>query len=189
MAQTRPVVKMADIYRFLALSMRYPDPARMDGDYFDLLFFLLAELGWDEERAGLAVFSPPTAAVIEELRIEHTRLFINAVPHVPAPPYGSVYVGGGGCLYGGLAEKTRRFYRSCGYDLATASDLPDNLVHELQFLAFLQEEGREEEELQFLRELFRPWFGAFRDRVRREARHPFYRVLVGLIDFFTMEDD
>ena len=69
------------------------------------------------------------------------------------------------------------------------ADLPDHLVHELEFLALLAEEQDHAGEEEFLQKLFRPWFRKFHIRVTDGAHHPFYRVVVQLIDFFTKEED
>ncbi|MDH5298383.1 MAG: molecular chaperone TorD family protein [Desulfobulbaceae bacterium] len=189
MKDSAVTINMADIYRFLALSMHYPDPAWLNDEYFSLLSLFLDELGWQEERAAIEPLMTGTADALEALQVEHTRLFINAVPHVLAPPYGSIYLDSSGVFYGVSAEKTRSFYREKGCDLAVADDIPDSLVSELQFLAFLLQHGQEADEQLFLRQLFRPWFTRFRERVQQEARHPFYGVVVRMIDFFTMEDE
>ena len=179
---------MAEIYRFLAKSMRYPDSAWMQADYFSALDTFLAELGWDAEAQALRRSLSASAAGLESLQVEHTRLFVNAVPAVIAPPYGSVYLSGDGMLYGPSAEKTKLFYREQGYDLAGEADIPDHLSFELEFLALLAEEGKTREEELFLQQHFRPWFPKFQTRVLQEGRHPFYGLLVNLIDFFTREE-
>lgn len=181
---------LAEIYRFLAQSLRYPDPGWMQADYFSALDTLLAGLGWDAEAQALRQSLAASAGGLEPLQVEHTRLFVNAVPSVIAPPYGSVYLSADGMLYGPSAEKTKQFYREQGYDLAGEADIPDHLSFELEFLALLAEEGKaraREEEL-FLRQHFRPWFPKFQARVLQEGRHPFYGLLVNLIDFFTREE-
>lgn len=179
---------LAEIYRFLAQSMRYPNPAWMQADYFFALEDLLAGLGWDAEAESLRRSISAGADWLEPLQVEHTRLFVNAVPAVLAPPYGSVYLSSDGMLYGPSAEKVKLFYHQQGFDLAGEADIPDHLTFELEFLALLAEEGKSAEGELFLARHFRPWFPKFQARVVRETRHPFYRVLVNLIDFFTREE-
>ena len=62
-------------------------------------------------------------------------------------------------------------------------------VHELEFLSHLAAEGDQAGEQEFLEQLFRTWFPAFRDRVLQEARHSYYRMVINLIDFFTKEEE
>lgn len=169
--------------------MQYPDSNWLDDDFLSLFRTFLDELGWDEDRAALSFPHQLSPKDIELLQVDYTRLFINSVPHVLAPPYGSFYLAGGGILYGASAEKTRNFYRQQGFDLALAADIPDSLTNALQFLSFLHEQGRVDAELQFIRTLFRPWFCKFCAIVQKEASTPYYKAVVKMIDFFTMEDE
>ncbi|MCK5193296.1 MAG: molecular chaperone TorD family protein, partial [Desulfobulbaceae bacterium] len=114
------------------------------------------------------------------------RLFINAVPHVLAPPYASVYAHIDGTLYGPIAEKTKDFYREKGYALSQ-EDIPDYIVYELEFLAILVEQDEDGYET-FLDTLFYPWFSKFEEKVLHETEHPFFIIIVKLIDFFTREE-
>ncbi len=181
-------ISMAEIYRFLAQSMRYPSSEWMQDDYFSVLETFLTELGWETEAQSLRQSISKDADRLEPLQVEHTRLFVNAIPSVIAPPYGSVYLSADGMLYGPSAEKAKAFYREQGFDLAGEADIPDHITFELEFLALLAEEGKEKEEELFLQKHFRPWFPKFQARVLQEGRHPFYGVLVNLIDFFTREE-
>ncbi|MDG4476832.1 TorD/DmsD family molecular chaperone [Thiovibrio frasassiensis] len=179
---------MAEIYRFLAQSMRYPTSDWMQADYFSILDAFLAELGWDDEAQALRQSISDKTDWLEPIQVEHTRLFVNAIPKVVAPPYGSVYLSDDGMLYGPSAEKAKAFYREQGFELVGESDIPDHINFELEFLALLAEEGKTQEEELFLQKHFRPWFPSFRARVLAEVRHPYYRVLVNLIDFFIREE-
>ncbi|HSR37254.1 MAG TPA: molecular chaperone TorD family protein [Desulfurivibrionaceae bacterium] len=179
---------LGDIYRFLARSMAFPEDAWLHGAYWQALFALLEGLGWQNEADELRCLTNEDASLLAPLQVEYTRLFINAIPHVVAPPYGSVYLSDDGMLYGNSAVLTKNFYREHGFDLPGEADIPDHLSLELEFLALLAEERHEEEVFLFLRDHFRPWFPAFQARVLAEVRHPFYRVLVNLIDFFTREE-
>lgn len=179
---------LAEIYRFLAQSMQYPSPDWMQTDYFSALDIFLAELGWDAEAQTLRQSISEDANWLEPLQVEHTRLFVNAIPAVIAPPYGSVYLSADGMLYGPSAEKAKAFYREQGFDLAGEADIPDHISFELEFLALLAGEGKRDAEERFLAQHFRPWFPKFQARVLQEGRHPFYGILVNLIDFFTREE-
>lgn len=180
---------LADIYRFLGRSLAYPDQAWLAEGQPAALAELLGELGWEAAIRELRSLPAAPAELLEALRIEHTRLFINAFPATVAPPYGSVHLPGGGMLNTAFTEKTRAVYRRHGFDLAGVADLADYLPLELEFLALLGEAGEEAASEEFLSECFRPWFGGFRDRVLAGAELPFYRIVVELIDFFTKEEE
>lgn len=181
-------INLAGIYRFLARSMAFPSASWLDDAYWTAFLALLDAVGWQDESDELRRQHVQGAALLESLQVEYTRLFVNAFPRVLAPPYGSVYLSDDGMLYGPSAVLTKQFYRERGFDLPGEADLPDHLTLELEFLAMLAAAGEEADEALFLRRHFRPWFPRFRARVLSEVHHPFYRVLVNLIDFFTREE-
>ncbi len=175
------------VYRFLAQCMQYPDSEWVNEDFFHVLYNLLGTLGGVDNAVELKKKIDQAKDPIEDLQVEYTRLFINGVPHVIAPPYGSVYMDKS--LQGTFSGNTLAFYRDKGFDMDENADLPDHLIHELEFLSLLALEEDLSGEEAFLTQLFRPWYKKFHPRVTEEAHHPFYIVVVQLIDFFTMEED
>ncbi len=189
MSETASSPLLAELFRFLARSLEFPRAAWLDRDYLVGLATLLEDLDWPEALAEVRAMPTDPAELLETLQIEHTGLFVNAVPAAVAPPYGSVYWRGEGMLNGASTAKTRDFYRHQGFDLTGGDGLADYLPLELEFMALLLESDRESEAEEFLAAHFRPWFGSFRDRVRQGAQLPFYRILIELIDFFTKEEE
>lgn len=177
---------IASLYRFFAQCMQYPDPSWMNDDFFKVFYNLLGSLDAIDEGIEIRRAIEQSSDPVEDLQIEYTRLFINGVPHVIAPPFASVYMDKS--LQGAFALKTLQFYRDKGYDMTESADLPDNLIHELEFLSLLAEEQDHAGEEEFLNTLFRPWFKHFCPRVAQETRHPYYRMVVTLIDSFTKEE-
>nr|WP_320050912.1 molecular chaperone TorD family protein [uncultured Desulfuromonas sp.] len=183
-------IRLAGLLEFFAQSMEYPDLSWLTQEHCQLLYSILEELGWNDELNDLG----NTDDLLSEqgltaLQVEYTRLFINAIPHVIAPPYGSIYTDSEGLLFGPSAERTKKFYHQQGFDLRGPNDIPDHLNHELRFLSLLLQDGKLCETEQFLTEFFRPWFCLFCTRVVDESRHPYYRVMMKLIHFFTKEDE
>lgn len=178
---------IAAIYRFCAQSMYYPEAAWLTDDYLKKLDGFLDALGGEEERAALLEACPGGRNCLEDLQIDYTRLFINGIPHTVAPPYGSVYLDR--TLRGRYSDEVLAFYRSLGYSFHKEGELPDHIVYQLEFLSFLAEDRNGEGEEEFLRRFFLPWFGIFADRVKEQAHHPFYRIIVTIIDFFTKEEE
>lgn len=178
---------IATIYRFCAQSMRYPSTDWFHEDYLKTLYGFLESLGGKEEIASLKGKISDAASALEPLQVEYTRMFITGIPHVAAPPYASVYQDKS--LKGKFSEQTAAFYLECGYSLTKHADLPDNIVHQLEFLSFLAEDGNQAAEEEFIQRFFLPWFPVFASRVRSEAAHPFYPVIVSIIDFFTKEEE
>lgn len=178
--------QIATLYRFCATSLHYPDPSWLTDEYLESLYLLLNTLEAEEQAQSLNQAIGSSKELLEPLQIEHTRLFINGVPHVAAPPYGSVYIDKS--LQGLHAERTLKFYLEHGYRLKDDADLPDHIVHQLEFLSLLAENDKGEAESEFLTTLFLPWFRVFRQKVTEESQHPFYPVIVQLIDFLTKEE-
>lgn len=178
---------IAAIYRFCAQSMQYPQPDWFTEKYLSSLYTLLDALGGETEKQRLVDTLAKSSDILEDLQVEYTRLFINGVPHVAAPPYGSVYLEK--TIRGKYSEEILSYYHALGYTLTENADLPDNLIHQLEFLSFLAEDNNREGEEEFLSRFFLPWFPVFVARVLEEAQHPFYRVIVRIIDFFTKEEE
>ncbi len=178
---------IASVYRFLSQCMQYPDAEWTNQDFFNVLYNLLGTLGGIDEGVEVRQAIEKSNDYIEDLQVEYTRLFINGVPHVVAPPYGSVYMDQS--LQGAFAGNTLAFYHTKGFAMEKDADLPDHLIHELEFLSLMAEENDIAGEDEFLKRFFRPWFEIFSSRVIKEAHHPYFRVIVMLIDFFTKEED
>ncbi len=134
--------------------------------------------------------------VHRELAVEYTRLFINAFPMVPCPPYESFYVNGG-LLAQRSAAKVLEIYAKVGYRLRDKfKDLPDHIAVELEFMSILHRmklKHERKEELNeikhlFLKEHLLKWAPSFCDNIERNAKLTFYKglsyILRGLL---TME--
>ncbi len=182
-----PYISLSDIFRFLAQSMRYPDETWFNDNFRQIFMTILGELQWQDQVIELETAWQTSEIFLEDVQVEHTRLFINAIPSVIAPPYASVYYKGDGTLYGAIAEQTKQFYREKGFELEETGDVPDHIVFELEFLALLAGEDQQGC-TDFLNTLFTPWFILFKSKVLEEAHHPYYKVVVQLIDFFTREE-
>ena len=187
MPDSHTTAQVAAIYRFCAQSMQYPQSDWFTPGYIDALQNLLAALKGDEELLQLRKMAAAGDDLLEELQVEYTRLFITGVPHVAAPPYGSVYLQK--TLRGKYSDEILAYYRACGYSLAPGAELPDHLVNQLEFLAALAAEGNRTAEEEFLRRFFLPWFQTFAAAVRAATAHPVYRIIIGIIDFFTKEEE
>jgi TorA maturation chaperone TorD len=184
------VQPLADVYGFLALCMRYPDPSFLTDEFLDVFEELLVSFALYDQQQEISSYrkSNDKKTFLDDLQVAYTRLFINAAPHLIAPPYGSFYLDGDRTLQGKSTEKTRDFYREYGYDVADRSEPADHIRFELEFLSALLKENQFEAENTFLTTIFRPWFTQFYNKVLEDKGHPFYRVSLQLIDFFTKED-
>ncbi len=180
---------ISNIYSILAQGMDYPDFRRLNGEYFTQLISILEDLGGETEAETVRqlINSSNSNNLIEELQVEYTRLFITHYPHTVAPPFGSVYMDH--ALQSKFTEKTASFYKIKNFSLVDSSIPPDHLVTELEFLALLTSTQDRDGEIQFLNDLFRPWFKRFQQQITSVPCHPYYRIMIQLIDFFTQEDE
>jgi TorA maturation chaperone TorD len=126
-----------------------------------------------------------------ELTREYTRLFINAFPRVPAPPYGSVYMEEGRIIHGKTTEDVLNFYRSAGFEPDfELKDLPDHISLEMEFLGILSaRESRSGSrganwpghlQREFLSRFVLPWVPTFCAQIMNNTISPFYKALGSL---------
>ena len=98
------------------------------------------------------------------LENEYVRLFINALPEVPCPPYGSVYLEG--TLMGVSTIQLSDIYRKYGL---IPEEMPDHIAVECEFLAWLSEKSRDSQEARldfdFLLHHLQEWICPFLTRV------------------------
>ncbi|RLM62931.1 cytoplasmic chaperone TorD family protein [Halorubrum sp. Atlit-8R] len=128
------------------------------------------------------VFGDLGSVDLKDLRTEHTRLFIGPAGP-PCPPYESVYRDRDdpdelGPVKGPATMAVARWYREFGVQPAQDhSDLPDHIATELEFAAYLAEEGFDERLEQFCDEHLNTWTEAFLERVEDKTSEQFYEAL------------
>ncbi len=186
-------------YELLAWGLTYPT-ASMVADLADwqaVLAETFAAVGLPAAGVGEALAALPQAEADrrQALQIEYTRLFINGVPHVLAPPYASAYANTG-LLLGQPAEAALRTYREAGLVFAADThELPDHIAATLEFMGYL---GRQElaarhsgqlamadqwleRQRNFLAQLLLPWTTTWQARVVEHDRTDFYAALARLV--------
>lgn len=139
-------------------------------------------------------------ALLEELQVAFTDLFINRLGGAPAPPYGSIYLEAEKRLMGVSTLSVAEAFRGEGLSVEDSVEPPDYLATELEFLYFLVEQeeealGRGEVEAartavrkqaDFCRALLHPWMPEFCRRITQEQKaHPLYRWGAVLLERFS----
>lgn len=120
------------------------------------------------------------------LAVEYTRLFVNAVPRVPCPPYESVYREGATMGESTIAVLSR--YQEGGLEVQrNFHDLPDHVAVELEFLHYLLTKGDTQAHDRFVREHSSRWVSAFSSAVADNDRIGFYRHAAAILDRMIME--
>jgi|GEM_PF-2864157 len=139
----------AQLYHFLELAFAHPGE---DGHAyfseesterdFQRQFKAIGQAGGSLELHGATAAGQFFAGIrrmsFEDAEAAHISLFTNNYPHLPCPPYGSLFttVDSDKRLAEMLAIK--EFYQSHGVDMSeTFDDLPDHLCVELEFLQLL----------------------------------------------------
>lgn len=152
-----------DVEQILAFSLLFRYPAEWPGERH---LGVLAAV--DQEASDFLAHKDLTA-----LQAAYVRLFINALPEVPCPPYGSFYLEE--TLKGASTVKLEELYRDYGL---LAHELADHIAVELEFLALLTALGSNpvvQEDVQFLLDHLRQWTPAFFARVEENDATGFYR--------------
>ncbi len=112
---------------------------------------------------------------LQTLQGEYVRLFINALPEVPCPPYGSFYLEG--ALMGESTVRVRNLYQSYGFQ---TDEMADHIAVELEFLALLANLSGIEAapgDYDFLLHHLLSWTPEFFNRVEENDGVGFYRDL------------
>ncbi len=131
------------------------------------------------ELAGTAVASwvkDMGNVSLKELQAEYVRLFINTLPELPCPPYGSFYIEG--VLMGESTVRLKNLHLS--YGLQT-DEMADNIAVELELLALLGALSGEvapvREDYEFVLNHLKRWLPGFLDRVEANAQTDYYRQI------------
>ncbi len=153
---------------------------------FYLLFVNLLDY---PKRAALSLFDdflkivknsyPSEIPKLETLELEYTKLFINAHPFVPAPPFASFYLSSGD-----IYNEVENYYKKAEYLIEARDFPPDYLIYELVFLSNLLNDEKAEIEREFLEEHFLPWFGKFSQKVKESDETGFYYFISENINTF-----
>ena len=109
-----------------------------------------------------------------DLQNQYVRLFINALPEVPCPPYGSFYLEG--TLMGESTLRLTNLYRNYGFE---TDEVADHIAVELEFLAILLHLSIKDDEStrvdrRFLWDHLKAWTPRFFDRVEDHDEMGFY---------------
>lgn len=192
----------AAIYKLLSECYRSPDESLiplvnelqqvMDG----------YDLGKTEKLDIAEIFSKEN---IEELKVEHARLFVGPFTLL-APPYGSMYMESAEQLMTESAMNVLRWYEAEGMDVALL-DMPDHIRVELEFmylLSFRESKtvegngiaGNERTDVLALRKKQRDfllqhlgrWISEFEKKVIENSKSDFYNELASLTASFIQRD-
>jgi len=210
-AAAEPTVSIARavVYRFLGRCFSFPDVELLklfDGESLTECLDGWRALGLDVagqmEEITTWLGSAGGESALQELQLEYTRLFVNAYPRIPTPPYSSVYLGEDRLVWGQSTAQAARLYEAAGLHLAEDfAEIPDHIAAEMEFASYLIVEQQRKQgdscdsirglaaiEEEFLsRHLFQ-WAPTFFGRVAECSRIAFYRLAAGMARRFIEWD-
>jgi putative dimethyl sulfoxide reductase chaperone len=205
------------VYSDLTQCFYYPARPTMDllkgGMEAHLPFFELVDLDLkphlDEIKQWMQSYEDD-GHIWLDLQKEYTRLFINARPKVPAPPYGSLYLENKGMIWGETTLEAVKLYGEAGLKVAEDfKDIPDHFAAELEFMWYLireeikargllinnssgidmkKAEKMADMQPRFLRDHLGLWFERFLDKVITSTRLVFYREVSALTREFISNE-
>lgn len=132
---------------------------------FSLIFSLPTEEIIEElKRMDIPVLSEESKKILKEtdlekLKIEYTRVFVNAFPKVPCPPYESYYREGN--VYGETSIQVEKIYKQHGLKYSYEGEPPDHISVELEFMALKNDQ-------KFLERL-KQWIPKFTECVKKNS--------------------
>ena len=165
-------------YEFLAQALLYPDTT------FAQRMGVRAQALSVPTLWASTMIDALTGETLEDLQVEHVRLFVNAFGGARCLPYESVY--GEGQMLGEVAQAVANLYAEWGVEGTV--ELPDHAAVELAFAAHLARlglilEGDDDRQraakalLAFERDHLRAWLPVLAAALRAEAELGFYREL------------
>ena len=110
---------------------------------------------------------------LEILQNSYVNLFINALPEIPCPPYGSFYLEG--ILIGQSTVQVKNLYHEYGFQ---TDEVPDHIAVELEFLSLLSTLSTHDpvqQDYDFLLNHLRQWTPEFFKQVEMSDDIGFYK--------------
>jgi TorA maturation chaperone TorD len=124
---------------------------------------------------------------LDQLRIDHTALFINGFPVTKAHPFAGWYEGDG-IIMGNSDSKMRQFYSRCGVECDQREIQADHIMVELEFMALMADRYEETGDDFFhlamgemLRHHMEYWISRFLKNIQDNARTDFSRSLADVL--------
>lgn len=153
-----------DVEDLQALSrlFSYPEKKPENGDLSKLSL-----ITWKKWEAA------PGENGLQVLQNNYVNLFINALPEIPCPPYGSFYLEG--ILMGQSTVQVKNLYHEYGFQ---TKEVPDHIAVELEFLAMLSTlvtHDPVQQDYDFLLNHLKQWTPEFFKQVEKSDELGFYK--------------
>lgn len=152
----------AEHLRTLSRLFSYPEKWPGNGD--------LHNIAWSNDEKWASTSAESRLRILQN---SYVNLFINALPEVPCPPYGSFYLEG--ILIGQSTVQVKNLYHEYGFQ---TDEVPDHIAVELEFLSILSTLSTYEEvwrDYDFLLRHLRLWTLEFFQQVEQNDDIGFYK--------------
>jgi TorA maturation chaperone TorD len=192
--------KTGDCFRLLAIFFCEPEKqVWIEEDLCSRFDALLTELGLAAAHEAKLMEKALRDISDEQLRVDYAALFVGPFELI-APPYGSVYLDGARKIMGDSTLRVRQLYRENGLELE-ASELPDHIAIELEFLYFLcvleteaivagdtgEQQRAAAVRREFLHRFLAPWTPEFCRAIIQGTDNAFYGSLARCLERFIEE--
>ena len=191
----------ANIYNLFSSLLCEPDP-KLAGEpaIFKNLESYLKKLLPETNIDFSACLNRPSNQGIQQLQVEYARLFTGPFK-VPAPPYGSLYLGEN-TLMGETTVWVQRFYEDAGLEFDTElRDLPDHAAVETEFIYYLiynefsqLDQGFTDEaklfwkrQKTFAEKHYNRWIPLFCDKVMENTQLDYFKVIFQYLKLFVTQ--
>jgi len=139
----KKVNRQPQLYLLASGLFNQPTPARIE-NLRSLLNELLQTIPKNAPELPILMALKPQLNYKEDLETEYSRLFILAFPNKPVQPFASYWLESDQSLMGNSTLEIKKMMAEQGIEVAENSGLlPDHIVSELEFLAYLASQDDE----------------------------------------------
>jgi len=126
----------------------------------------------------------------ENLEVEYSKLFILAFPNLAVQPFGSYWLEDDQALMGKSSIEIKNMMAEHGIEIAEdAGLLPDHIVSELEFMAYLaSQDDTKPTQYQLLEEHLALWIPQFTAALRDANPAPYYQLAADFLDQLITSD-
>jgi TorA maturation chaperone TorD len=133
--------------------------------------------------------SEGAAQLADDAHADYMRLFVGVTGKTLAAPWGTTYITKERLLFSEQTIWVRKFYERYGLVVKNKNTEPDDHIGmELEFLAYLSEQGKVDAAREFAAGYIVPWASLWNADVQKHAKTGFYKALgnmtAGGIDYF-----
>jgi TorA maturation chaperone TorD len=162
-----------------------PTHIRLKGLH-SLLSELLSAMPADAPWRKTLIALEPHLNYDKNLEVEYSRLFILAFPNATVQPYGSYWIETEQCLMGRSTMEVKEMMAEYGIEVAENTGLlPDHIVSELEFMAYLANQDDEkavQTQRQLLEQHLVRWTPQFIAALKKAEPAPYYQLAADFLD-------